>query len=395
MSTIAVAETAEALLADHRPGSSYFGSVRGALLAEGVRAARDTAGDRDPVGAAERLLADAVADDPSALLLAALPFLPGGAGRALVPERVRRGAPLTDRSAVPGTVPSAPAAGASAPWRVRPLPAPDAYAAAVDEAVARMAADPELRKVVLARALELEAPEPIDVGLLLRRLALRDPHGYAFAIQLGEAAGTLVGASPELLVSRHGDRVVARPLAGSTPRCPDPGADHDAAAALFRSPKDRGEHQLVVEAVADALAPVCAELDVPSAPSVVATNAMWHLGTTVVGRLTDPDVSALRLAGLLHPTPAVCGTPAPAAARTIAELEPFDRGPYAGTVGWQDADGDGEWIVTIRCGIVAAERLRVFAGAGVVRGSRGADELAETQAKFRTFLSALGVEEGR
>jgi isochorismate synthase len=250
-----------------------------------------------------------------------------------------------------------------------------------------------LRKVVLARALELTAAEPVDPGAILRRLAARDPHGYAFAVDLG-ADGTLVGASPELLVSRHGDLVVAQPLAGSTPRRADAAFDRSGADALLRSPKDLREHALVVDAVAAVLRPLCAQLDVPEAPSLVATNAMWHLGTTVVGRLADPGTTALELAVALHPTPAVCGTPPDAARALIAELEPFDRGPYAGAVGWQDATGDGEWVVTIRCGVVRDRSLRVFAGAGVVPGSRGVDELAETHAKLRTFLSALGVEEG-
>jgi isochorismate synthase len=317
-----------------------------------------------------------------------------------VPERVLRTGPGDDAPAptvdaagsVTGPVPAIRAAG----WAIRPVPAPEAYAAAVDEAVARMGRDagPRLRKVVLARALELTADEPIDPGAILRRLAARDPRGHAFAVDLG-ADGTLVGASPELLVSRHGDVVVAQPLAGSTPRRTDAAADRTGADALLRSPKDLREHALVVDAVAEALRPLCATLDVPDAPSLVATNAMWHLGTTVVGRLADPATTALDLAVALHPTPAVCGTPPDAARALIAELEPFDRGPYAGAVGWQDATGDGEWVVTIRCGVVRDRSLRVFAGAGVVPGSRGVDELAETHAKLRTFLSALGVEEAR
>lgn len=299
------------------------------------------------------------------------------------------GTPTTRTGPLGDALPE-PRAGA---WTVRPVPAPEAYAAAVDEAVRRMDghAGP-LRKVVLARALELTADEPVDPGAIVRRLAARDPRGHAFAVDLG-ADGTLVGASPELLVSRHGDVVVAQPLAGSTARRADAAADRSGADALLRSPKDLREHAFVVDAVAAALRPLCAELDVPDAPSLVATNAMWHLGTTVVGRLADPATTALELAVALHPTPAVCGTPADAARALIAELEPFDRGPYAGAVGWQDASGDGEWVVTIRCGVVRDRSLRVYAGAGVVPGSRGVDELAETQAKLRTFLSALGVEE--
>lgn len=396
MSTITAPSTAEALLAEHAPGRSYFGSRRGVLLADGERSSLPAGAHDDLVGRAEALLREASEDDPDALLLGALPFAPGGVARVFVPERVRRAPALPIPDAIETAVEARPVAPvpSGGPWGVRPLPEPDVYAAAVDAAVRHLRGSGPLQKVVLARALELTAPEAIDVGALLRRLALRDPLGYAFAVDLG-AGATLVGASPELLVSRHGDLVVARPLAGSTPRLRDPGEDHAAAAALFRSAKERGEHALVVDAVGTALGPLCASLDVPGEPSLVRTNAMWHLGTTVVGRLRDPRTTALDLAAAMHPTPAVCGTPEPAAAALIDELEPFDRGPYAGTVGWQDAAGDGEWVVTIRCGIAQDDRLRVFAGAGVVADSRGADELAETQAKFRTFLSALGVEEER
>jgi isochorismate synthase len=404
MSTASLSAPAVAadLLAAYRPGDSLFSSPRGALLAEGARAVVPTAGLADAAGVPARMAALLDGFGPDAIVVGALPFAPGGVGRLVIPERVLRTGPdeaprgtdaggpfLSDRAELVGA--PAPATPAQA-WAVRPVPAPEAYAAAVDEAVARMGSGGPLRKVVLARALELTAEDPVDPGAILRRLAERDPRGHAFAVDLG-ADGTLVGASPELLVSRHGDVVTAQPLAGSTPRRTDPAADHRGADALLRSPKDLREHALVVEAVAAALRPLCAELDVPDAPSLVATNAMWHLGTTVVGRLADPVTTALELAVALHPTPAVCGTPPDAARALIAELEPFDRGPYAGAVGWQDATGDGEWVVTIRCGVVRDRSLRVFAGAGVVPGSRGVDELAETHAKLRTFLSALGVEE--
>lgn len=388
--SLPVPAVAADLLAAYRPGDALFSSPRGALLAEGARAVVPTAGLADAAGVPRRMAALLDGFGPDAVVVGALPFASGGVGRLVVPERVLRTGPATDDARDDADL--RPLAGA---WAVRPVPTPEDYAAAVDEAVVRMDghAGP-LRKVVLARALELTAEDPVDPGAILRRLSARDPRGYAFAVDLG-AEGTLVGASPELLVSRHGDVVTAQPLAGSTPRRADAAADRSGADALLRSPKDLREHALVVEAVADALRPLCAELEVPDEPSLVATNAMWHLGTTVVGRLADPATTALDLAVALHPTPAVCGTPPDAARALIAELEPFDRGPYAGAVGWQDATGDGEWVVTIRCGVVRDRSLRVFAGAGVVPGSRGVDELAETHAKLRTFLSALGVEESQ
>ena len=159
------------------------------------------------------------------------------------------------------------------------------------------------------------------------------------------------------------------------------------------SAKDRREHAVVAEFVAETLRPFCRRLEVPSGPSLVRTATMWHLSTRVTGELRDPEVSALELACALHPTPAVCGTPTGVARAAISELEPFDRGFYTGALGWGDALGDGEWVVTIRCAEASGSRLRLFAGGGIVVDSVPGEELAETSAKFRTMLRALGVDQ--
>ncbi|HEY1178918.1 MAG TPA: isochorismate synthase, partial [Phytomonospora sp.] len=205
---------------------------------------------------------------------------------------------------------------------------------------------------------------------------------------------TLVGASPELLVRRRGRVVTAHPLAGSRPRTGNPGRDAAATAELLACDKDRREHAFVVDAIAAALAPYCANVDAPATPGVTATGAMLHLGTLITGELRDEGVSALELACALHPTPAVCGTPTAHARELIGRVEGFERGFYAGMVGWTDRSGDGEWAVAIRCAEVDGDRLRLYAGAGIVPGSQPRAELAETRAKFRTLLGALGVETG-
>jgi isochorismate synthase len=275
-------------------------------------------------------------------------------------------------------------------WRVTEVPSPERYGAAVAAAVARMRAG-EFDKVVLARSLELTSGHAPDLPAMLRRLARRDPSGYTFAVPSGPGR-TLIGASPELLVARQGGRLTANPLAGSAPRSEDLAEDVRRAVALLESEKDLHEHAVVVAAVREALAPFCATLQVPERPTLVRTAAMWHLSTTVTGELADPDTAtALDLASALHPTPAVCGTPTDLARRVIAESEPFDRGAYTGMVGWQDADGDGEWVVTIRCAEAEGNTLRLFAGAGVVAASTPEAETAETAAKFRTFLHAVGA----
>ncbi len=276
-----------------------------------------------------------------------------------------------------------------------PQPAPEVYAESVRRAV-DLIADGDLQKVVLARALDLVGEQGVSVQQLLRNLVVADPAAHAFAVDVsapGDAAPrTLVGASPELLVSRKGDVVTANPLAGSRRRTGDPAQDGQAIAGLRVSEKDLNEHALVAAQVAEVLGRYCTELDVPEEPEVIGTPTMWHLSTRITGRVGPGGPSSLELAEALHPTPAVCGVPVDLARDTIAQLEPEDRGYYAGLVGWTDLAGDGEWVVTIRCAEVADKTARLFAGAGIVAGSDPAAELAETSAKFGTLLRALGAE---
>lgn len=204
----------------------------------------------------------------------------------------------------------------------------------------------------------------------------------------------LVGASPELLISRRGAAILSHPLAGSARRSPDLTEDEAAAQALLTSDKDRREHGLVVEAIMDLLAPWCSDLRAPPGPALVSTRTMWHLGTRIEGRLRRPDEgSAAELAALLHPTPAVCGSPRDRAAELIRELEAYDRSFYAGAVGWTNAVGDGAWYVALRCAEVCGREARLYAGAGIVEGSDPAAEADETSGKFQAVLRALGVDE--
>ncbi|MEU4576139.1 isochorismate synthase [Nonomuraea sp. NPDC023979] len=292
-------------------------------------------------------------------------------------------------------------------WTVRDDPPPEDYHKSVQQA-RDMITTGALDKLVLARTLLLAADHPLDVAELLAHLPGAGPH--VFAAPLGDQPahpggelphqatsqgagdqGTLIGASPELLVSRHGRMVTTNPLAGSAPRALDPATDQASAHALQNSRKDRHEHRLVVEAVADALAPLCSQLHVPDRPQVMATTTMWHLSTPITGLVRDPAISSLTLAAELHPTPAVCGTPTRLASSLIPELEPVERGYYAGLVGWQDAAGDGEWALALRSGLVVGDTLRLFAGAGIVADSDPDAELAETSAKFGTLLRALRI----
>jgi isochorismate synthase len=266
------------------------------------------------------------------------------------------------------------------------VPSSSFYEGAVAEASRRVRAG-ELRKVVLARTIEVEADRELDPRRLAHRLRAVDPHAYTFIAPAGD--GALVGASPELLVSRHGVEVRANPLAGSAARAGNPATDRANAERLATSAKDREEHAVVVEAVAATLQPLCETLTWDPEPVLQETPNVWHLSTRFRGRLREPPPTALDLARALHPTPAVGGAPSDAALATLAQLEGFDRGAYAGPIGWVDADGNGDWAIALRCALLEGDRATLYAGAGIVGASDPAAELEETDRKFGAFLDAL------
>ena len=265
-------------------------------------------------------------------------------------------------------------------------PSSAAYAEAVAAALERIASG-DLDKVVLARTLQVDAGRSLDARRLLHRLRAVEPHCFTFAAPT--ASGSLAGASPELLVSRRGARVRSVPLAGTAPRAGDPDEDEANARGLAGSSKNRSEHAIVVEAVAEVLDGFCDDLSFDAEPVLKPTANLWHLATRFEGTLRHPSTSALELVAELHPTPAVGGRPRAASLAAIADLERFDRGAYAGPVGWVDASGDGEWAIALRCAELVADRATLYAGAGMVAGSDPADEVDETGRKFRAFLDSL------
>jgi len=273
-----------------------------------------------------------------------------------------------------------PAAPQGLQWHDGRLTAPE-WADAVAAAVGRITSG-ALRKVVLARDVFATASGPIDARVLLRRLAARYPDCYTFA------CANLVGATPELLVRRVGGEVTALILGGTSPRGATPAEDAELGAALLASAKNTEEHAYAVASVRDALAPLCADLDIPSRPSLLKLANVHHLGTAVSGTLAA-DRSVLSLAGALHPPAAVCGTPAEAALELIRELEHMERGRYAGPVGWVDANGNGEFGIALRCAELDGCRARLFAGCGIVAGSDPAAEVAETEVKFLPMRQSL------
>ena len=358
-------------------------------------------GDRFRTAADEvgELLAAIDVEDPLRLpgtgpvAVGALPFNGQVAGELVVPALVVGCAP-SGRAWVTETGPAefgAGAAGAGGRWSVAPgtiRPAGDecdgreVWTVAVRGALDRISSGP-LAKVVLAREVVVESADPFDRNRILHHLRTTHPSSFTYA------AGGFVGASPELLVRRRGGRVLSRPMAGTAPRGATSAADDRLATALASSAKEAEEHALVVEAVRDALGPVCREVMAGAGPELVRLPTLTHLATTVAGHLAEPAPSALALAGLLHPTPAVGGLPRADALAAIAELETFDRGLYAGPVGWVDSRGDGDWAVALRCADLDGSRARLVAGAGIVADSDPDAEWAETEAKLGPMLGAL------
>ncbi|MHA6512472.1 isochorismate synthase [Tessaracoccus sp. Z1128] len=245
----------------------------------------------------------------------------------------------------------------------------------------------EVHKVVLARDLRVRADAPLDLRHLLAELMAKYPMTWTYLVD------GIVGATPELLLRRHGGLVTSRVLAGTVWRDAE-GTDPLAKATeLARSQKDISEHEFAVDSVASALAPYCQAMNVPEAPSVLKLPNVMHLATDITG-VVSQSASALTLAAALHPSAAVCGTPTHLALDIISELESLDRGRYAGPVGWVDTQGDGEWAIALRGGQVrpgTPEEIQLFAGAGIVADSAPEAELAETGAKFVPMLQALGL----
>lgn len=246
----------------------------------------------------------------------------------------------------------------------------------------------ECAKIVPARRAIVELAGEARVADMLAELDARHAECVRVLVR-PPGGGALVAATPERLVKLDGANVACDALAGSIARSAAQVGDHDDA-ALLASAKDRREHDLVVRAIASALRDVGADVDVPAEPGVRTLRHVLHLHTPIAATLRAPR-HVLELAAALHPTPAVGGTPTSFATDWIATREVVPRGWYASPVGWFDLDGNGEFAVAIRSGLLAGSRAHLWAGAGIVAGSDPDRELAETDVKLRAMLGALGV----
>jgi salicylate biosynthesis isochorismate synthase/menaquinone-specific isochorismate synthase len=270
-------------------------------------------------------------------------------------------------------------------YGVRSTMPPSHYEHAVAAAVRRIQAG-EIKKIVLAREVEVHAPRPADAAGVLGLLRQEFPSCYVFAVGRGEA--TFLAASPELLVRRDGQRASTVALAGSIGRSADPAVDDHLGERLLGSDKDREENAIVARAIAGILGRHALWVTAAPEPVVVKVANIQHLATPIRAQLATP-VPAVELAGLLHPTPAVGGEPRALAVELIPALEGLDRGWYAGGVGWTDATGDGEFCVALRCALLRGRVARLYAGCGIVRDSDPAAELAETEIKLGALLPVL------
>jgi menaquinone-specific isochorismate synthase len=391
-----------------RRGGVVWQNPGGGLAGVGVAARIPLPGGLAAASTVSRALSAVATDDEvgepgcGPVAIGALPFLPSATGELVIPEIIvgRSGsrAWLTTVSAT--TSPPADAAelavklqsggpGGDPPddFTLRPALPHQRWKQLVADAVAAIATR-RLAKVVLARRIDIGGNRPFVVGDVLSRLAALYPSCMLFQVD------GFLGASPELLVERRGAEVRSFPLAGTVARSGDVASDHRLIADLLASPKERSEHRFVVDALVDALGPVCSSLHVPDQPEVLGLRNVSHLATPITGRLRlacdHGDLpTALELAARVHPTPAVAGTPTAEALRYLSQVEGFDRGRFAGPVGWVDARGDGKWALGIRSAAVSGAHASIFAGVGIVADSDPAAELAETQLKLQALLAAL------
>jgi menaquinone-specific isochorismate synthase len=262
---------------------------------------------------------------------------------------------------------------------------PEHYEAAVARAVELIEAG-RLEKIVLAREVHVHAPRDYDAAAVLG--VLRDAFSSCFVFCVGRGDAAFVGASPELLVRREGQRVSTIALAGSTRRSADPAVDAHLGERLMRDPGYREEHAIVARRIERTLHPHAIWVAAAPEPSLAQIANIQHLATPIRAQLAAP-IEAIQLAGLMHPTPAVGGEPTTAALELIPALEGLDRGWYSGPVGWTDASGDGEFCVALRCALLRANVARCYAGNGIVRASDPATELAETEIKLAALLPLL------
>jgi isochorismate synthase len=268
---------------------------------------------------------------------------------------------------------------------IRSARRPGSFEAAVERARERIRSG-ELEKIVLAREVVVDSPSAHDPAAVYSAMRELFPSCFCFCFGTPEAA--FLGASPELLVRRSGAVAATAALAGSIRRSADPSVDDHLGEQLTLSAKDRHEHEIVARRIERALRPHAVWVQAAPEPGLVRVANIQHLATPIHAQLAEPR-SAIELAGMLHPTPAVGGEPPQEAVAAIPELERLDRGWYAGALGWMDTAEDGELCVALRSALLRDRTAYLYAGGGIVAESDPAAELAETEVKLEALLPLL------
>ncbi len=276
------------------------------------------------------------------------------------------------------------------PMTIRSIPNRLEWTSIVEEATEKIRAQ-HMDKVVLARSLALSYQKPIPVARVLENLENQNPEAVVFALKREQAV--FLGASPELLVRVHGAQVETMALAGSAPRGVTPEADFEIAESMQEDAKSQREHAVVKEHIRRALEETTDQLSMSDRPNLKKLPSVQHLLTPIRARLRD-DSSLWPIVAHLHPTPAVAGHPVDVATRYIREHEPFNRGWYAGAIGWSTLSGAGHWMVSLRSGLITGREALLYAGCGIMGDSDPESELRESDWKLSTMLSALEIEGG-
>ncbi|KAB2338923.1 isochorismate synthase [Cytobacillus depressus] len=264
---------------------------------------------------------------------------------------------------------------------------PDEWKENVHSIVKELKQGSQLEKVVLARETRLYFDKPVQVEMVLAQLLEFQKESFIFAFESN--GDCFIGASPERLIKKSSESLVTTCLAGSIARGKTEKEDKMLGEELLNDPKNQIEHQFVVQMIKEAMEEVCEEVILPEKTHLLKMRDIQHLHTPVIGKANE-DTSLLLLVDRLHPTPALGGMPKQAAVEKIRKVEKLDRGFYGAPLGWLDYQGNGEFAVSIRSGLIQKDEASIFAGCGVVKDSNPESEYIETKIKFRPMLTALG-----
>lgn len=257
----------------------------------------------------------------------------------------------------------------------------------VNELIKDLQKDKTLKKAVLARELRVKFNKEVSVETVIHHLLKQQKESYVFAFEVN--GDCFLGASPERLAKKEGNKVFSSCVAGSIGRGKTEEEDVKLGQTLLSDEKNLIEHQYVVDMIQEAMEKVCKKIHLPEKPTLLKTRDIQHLYTPVTGEMEEGN-SFFGLVERLHPTPALGGLPKMEAVKKIRETEELDRGFYGAPLGWMDFAGNGEFIVAIRSGLIQGKEASLFAGCGVVKDSDTESEYIETKIKFRPMLSALG-----